>query len=41
MLDAKPKPQITTAPLAGVKNVGWTITKVRVPTPPKPNAART
>lgn len=41
MLNSKQTPQIATAPLVTPKNVGWTITKVRAPTPPKPSSART
>jgi hypothetical protein len=41
MHNSKQTPQIATAPLVTPKNVGWTITKVRTPTPPKPSPART
>jgi hypothetical protein len=41
MLNPKQTPQITTAPLVTPKNVGWTITKVRAPTPPKQSSVRT
>ncbi len=35
------KTQIATATLVTPKVVGWTITKVRAPTPPKPSSPRT